>query len=219
MASRSIALVNRLRLAEAPTAVDCALAARLLSVDGLAEDVLDLAADLSETAEGEPTARKLRVRLAVLGETSRLFEPALESLLSALGRYFALRAEESDGPSGETAQRRDSDAPEGASESDRSPTGAGPVAAALADLAIPARIGEALEGALAELVSDCRRLRDALSEQLDSPPDIESTLDFLSAAEADMHHALEEVVRGSFTEGKVYRPGLAELVSIILESQ
>src|SRR2546422_172966 len=117
MASRSVALVNRLRLGEAPSAADCALAARLLALAG--------------------------------------------------------------------------------------------AAAGLADLAVPARVGEALDHALSMVADDCRRYQAGLADLLADEPDIDASLDFLSSVEADMGHALQAVLRSDFADGETpYRPGL-----------
>ena len=218
MASRSVALVNRLRLGEAPSAADCALAARLLSLDGAAGDMLELVEDLEKTATGE--ARRLRVRVALVAETARLLEHSIAETLSALTRYFAARAEVEADVADEVRKPVDDvddDAAVDAQAAAESVTGSGNVAAGLADLAVPARVGEGLDLALAQVADDCRRYQMGLTDLLSEEPDVERALDFLSAVEADMGHALHAVLRADFSDGETpYHPGLADLASAAL---
>jgi hypothetical protein len=221
MASRSVSLVNRLRLGEAPSAADCALAARLLDVEGAASDVLDLHDDLVKTAAGDAGARKIRVRVALVAETARVLEAAAEAGLAALAHYFSSRAEvEHDDGAGDDPD------PEGEVEQigeqeqviDLSDGGQG--AAALADLAVPARVGEAFDAALAALADDCRRIQDGMAALLAQEPDIDASLDFLSSLEADLQHALYAVLRPDFSDGETpYRAGLTEVAALALQSQ
>ena len=220
MASRSVALVNRLRLGEAPSAADAVLAVRLLALDGACADYLDLVADLQETAAGEASPRRLRARLAVLGETARLLESAIESMLPALARYFSVRAE----VEGEAPEPVGEDAGEEPEVVDEEPSAsvddASSVVAALADLAVPARVGEALDASLSALEDHCRRCREGLASLLSSEPDTETTLDYLSTLEADVLHALHGILRADFTEGEVpYRAGLVQLAGEALATR
>ena len=228
MASPSIALVNRLRLGEPPSAADCALAARLLALDSAAGDLIDLADDIYETVEGDATARKLRVRLAVLTETARVLEGAIESAFGALQRYFSLRADvEGDDDQVEDLldlpDLPDLDAdvePEGIEALEGAAAVGSSLAGALADLAVNARVGEALDVGLQSVRADCQRLRTGLVELLSNEPDTEASLDFLSGVEADMQHALWHVLRSDLVEGEQpFRPGLAELASAALETR
>lgn len=212
MASRSVALVNRLRLGEAPNASDCALAGSLLALDGAAADFLDLAADLEATAAGDAGSRRLRVRLALLVDICHRLSDAAAGSLADLSRYFTLRADV-DGDS-----QGAEEGPEPDDEVATSPE-TGRVAAALADLAVPARVGESLDLGLRMLSHDCRRVREGLGDLLEAQPDVERALDALSGLEADLQHALYAVLRPDFAEGELpYRPGLAQLAAAALEA-
>jgi hypothetical protein len=219
LASRSVALVNRLRLGESPSAADSALAARLVALDGLAEGMIELVEDLAATASGDPAPRKLRVRISLVAEAAKLLEPLVEATLSALSRYFALRADVDEAAEGAEPKRggeleevveAEEVEPDAALAAD--PEAGSSIAAALADLVVPARVGEALDQGLLALADDCRRFRSGLAGVLEAEPDIEVALDFLSAVEADMSHALDSVLRPDFVEGETgFRLGLVQL--------
>lgn len=215
MASRSVALVNRLRLGEAPSAADCVLAARLLALDAAAGELVELYDDLLATLQAGPSARKLRIRLALLIETSRQLESAIEALLPALFRYFAARA---DVEAAEDASEAEADTE--TSEQPPSEATAGALAVALADLAVPASVREGIDLAASLLAEDCRRLRSGLADLIQAEPDIDLALDFLSAVEADMQEALDQALRTDYADGEApYRPGLADLAGMALSDR
>ena len=214
MASRGVALLNRLRLGEAPNAADAALAARLVHVEAILADVLDVAEDLQQTALGDAGSRRLRARLALLVEMASALEAATVGAVAALARWFSLRAEvEGDA---------DGDGPEADAEASTA-TSAGSssgIRGALADLAVPARVGEAIDVGVAGLLGAGRPFQSGLATLLDTDPDTEATLDFLSTAEVLLGHLLHAVLRPEFVEGETpYRSGLAHLAAASLEGR
>jgi hypothetical protein len=186
------------------------LAARLLAADAMAESFLELADDLEETVGTESNARKVRIRLALLADVTGLLDEAIESVLPTLTRYFVVRADVEGEESADVAAA-DSEEEDDAEEVE---TSGSPLIGALADLAVPARVSQTLDEMLGTLVDDCRRFRTGLDDVLESDPDVDVVLDFLSSAEADLQHALHAVLRPEFVEGETpYRPGFRALVA------
>ncbi len=185
MASEGVKLVERLRLGDPPAPVDWALAAAIWATRDAARRFGAAGQDLVEDRDRYSNKARFVVRASLVAQSLRDLADCAAVLQRRLEAYFAYRtAEEESDPPSQEAQAGSSGSGEGPESEVGKALEAGGVAAEVAGV-----LGDALE----QVRLECAWLEGALEHILDSRPDEDEVLDFLSELEARFEEDLFSV--------------------------
>ncbi len=205
-ASEGVKLVERLRLGEAPEAVDWSLAAAILALKDAAARFSEAARDLVEDRDKYSKSARFVVRAHLVAQLLRQLADAAASMQQRLRAYFEYRTTEEDSEEESRSADQEAKPTEDAAADDefRPQTEVG---AALEAGGIPERIAGPLGNAIEVIRSDCGWLRSALETLLSTRPDEDEVLDFLSELEARFSEELSSFYLGG---KKMYVSGALE---------